>query len=109
MFTIPIAEANTSPHLPLTAAEQPHADEPVNLLLVDDDTRNLDVLESILISPDYRLVRAQTAEEALMALIAEDFAVIVLDIRLPGMNQLELAQTIKQRQKTNDTPIILLN
>jgi len=41
----------------------------VNILLVDDDTRNLDVLESVLACPDYRLFRARTADEALLALI----------------------------------------
>src|SRR5579871_3880142 len=82
------------------------ADGQVNLLLVDDDSRNLDVLESILNSSDYRLVRAQTAEEALLALITSDFAAIILDIRMPGMNGLELAQIIKQRKKTQHIPII---
>ena len=54
--------------------------EPANILLVDDDSRNLDVLDSILACPDYRLFRARTADEALLALIAEEFAVIVLDL-----------------------------
>lgn len=82
--------------------------EPVNILLVDDDVRNLDVLESILESPDYRLFRARSANEALLALIAEQFAVIVLDIRLPDVSGLELAHMIKQRKKTQDVPIIFL-
>ena len=43
--------------------------ESVNILLVDDDPRNLDVLESVLVSPDYSLFRARTANEALLALI----------------------------------------
>jgi len=84
------------------------ANDPVALLLVDDDPRNLDVLASILDSPNYRLVRAQTPEEALLALISSDFAVIVLDIRMPGMNGLELAQIIKERKKTQHIPIIFL-
>ncbi len=53
-------------------------------------------------------MRAQTAEEALLALITKDFAAIILDIRMPGMNGLELAQTIKQRKKTQHIPIIFL-
>ncbi|HTS18583.1 MAG TPA: response regulator [Verrucomicrobiae bacterium] len=86
----------------------PVVDDPVSLLLVDDDPRNLDVLASILDSPNYRLVRAQTPEDALLALISSDFAVIVLDIRMPGMNGLELAQIIKERKKTQHIPIIFL-
>jgi two-component sensor histidine kinase len=80
----------------------------VNILLVDDDTRNLDVLESILTSSDYRLVRATTANEALLALVSQEFAVLVLDIRMPDLSGLELAQLIKQRKKTENIPIIFL-
>ncbi len=80
----------------------------VNILLVDDESRNLDVLESILTSPDYHLVRAKTAEEALMALLDGTFAVMVLDIQMPGTNGIELAHLIKQRKRTQHIPIIFL-
>lgn len=80
----------------------------VNILLVDDEVRNLEVLESILTSPDYRLVRAQSAQEALMALIDGEFAVMVLDIQMPGTSGIELAHLIKQRKKTQNIPIIFL-
>lgn len=79
-----------------------------NILLVDDDARNLDVLESILDAPDYRLFRARTADEALLALIAEEFAVIVLDVRMPEISGYELAQLIKQRKRTQHVPIVFL-
>jgi len=82
--------------------------KPVNILLVDDDNRNLDVLESILTLPDYRLFRARTADEALLALINEEFAVIVLDVRMPDVSGLDLAHMIKQRKKTQHIPIIFL-
>ena len=82
--------------------------DPVNILLVDDEARNLDVLESILESPDYRLVRAQNADEALRALVMDTFALLVLDVRMPDMSGLELAQLIKQRKKTQHVPIIFL-
>ena len=82
--------------------------EPVNILLVDDDPRNLNVLESILTSEDYRLVRAQSADEALRALVTETFALLVLDVRMPDMSGLELAQLIKQRKRTQHLPIIFL-
>src|SRR5260370_6346760 len=73
---------------------------PVKVLLVDDEVRNLDALESVLDNPEYRLVRAQDAEEALLALMQGGFAAIVLDVRMPNMTGLQLAQVIKQRQKT---------
>ena len=81
---------------------------PVSVLLVDDEARNLDVLESILGNAGYRLVRAQTADEALMALLTEDFAALVLDIWMPGTTGIELAQLIKQRKRTRDVPILFL-
>ncbi|HEY6084853.1 MAG TPA: histidine kinase dimerization/phosphoacceptor domain -containing protein, partial [Nitrospira sp.] len=85
-----------------------HEQTPVNILLVDDDARNLDVLESILESPDYRLFRARTADEALFALLTEEFAVIVLDVRMPEVSGYELAQLIKQRKRTQHIPILFL-
>ncbi|MEO7412591.1 MAG: response regulator [Opitutaceae bacterium] len=80
----------------------------VNILLVDDEPRNLDVLESSLDSPEYHLVRALTADEALMLLLEGDFAAIVLDIQMPRMNGIELASLIKQRRRTQHIPIIFL-
>jgi signal transduction histidine kinase len=81
---------------------------PVKVLLVDDDPRNLDVLESILASPDIILIRSQSAEDALLQLIDGHFAAIVLDVQMPGTNGLELASIIKQRKRTQDIPIIVL-
>src|SRR5918999_2622650 len=81
---------------------------PVSILLVDDKIENLVALESILDSPDYRLVRAQNAEEALLALLAGEFAVIVLDVKMPGMDGIELAQMVRARKKTQHVPILLL-
>ena len=80
----------------------------VNILLVDDDARNLDVLESILACPEYHLFRARTADEALLALIADEFAVIVMDVRMPDVTGYELAQLIKQRKRTQHIPILFL-
>ncbi|MEI9866484.1 MAG: PAS domain S-box protein [Limisphaerales bacterium] len=86
----------------------PDKTDVVNILLVDDEVRNLDVLESILASPKHHLVRAQAAQEALMALIDGEFAAIILDIQMPGTNGLELAHLIKQRKRTQHIPIIFL-
>ena len=82
--------------------------DPINILIVDDEPKNLTVLETVLDDPDYRLVRAGSADQALHALVMEEFALLILDIRLPGMTGFELAQMIKQRKKTADLPIIFL-
>jgi signal transduction histidine kinase len=81
---------------------------PINILIVDDEPKNLTVLESILDDPGYRLVRAESADQALLALLVEEFALLILDIRMPGMTGIELAQMIKQRKKTARLPIIFL-
>jgi len=80
----------------------------VNILIVDDEPKNLTVLESLLDDPGYRVVRAESADQALLALIAEDFALIILDIRMPDITGFELAQMIKERKKTAQVPIIFL-
>ncbi len=83
-------------------------DAPINILIVDDEPRNLAVLESVLADPSYRLVRAASAEEALLALIVDEFALLILDIQMPGMTGFELAQMIKKRKRTAHVPIIFL-
>jgi PAS domain S-box-containing protein len=83
-------------------------DEHISMLLVDDEPRNLTVLETVLADPSYRLVRAESAEQALLALVSEEFALLILDIHMPGMSGFELAQLIKQRKKTAGVPIIFL-
>src|SRR6266705_3458125 len=82
--------------------------DPVNILLVDDKPQNLAVLESVLDDPDYHLTKAMSAQEALVALFDTDFALIVLDVQMPGTSGFELAQLIKERQKTKDIPIIFV-
>ena len=83
-------------------------DQPINILIVDDEPKNLTVLETVLDDPSYRLVRAESADKALLALVAEEFALLILDIRMPGMTGFELAQIIKERRKTARVPIIFL-
>jgi len=83
--------------------------ETVNLLMVDDESRNLDALESILQSmPGLRLIRAIRPEDALLALLQNEFACIILDIQMPGMSGIELARQIKTRKRNQYIPIIFL-
>jgi signal transduction histidine kinase len=81
---------------------------PIDILLVDDEPRNLDALEAILQSPGYRLLRAGDAEQALRLLMAHEVAAIVLDIRMPDMSGIELARLIKSVQRFRGTPILFL-
>ena len=92
-----------------TAAGAAAADHTlINILIVDDEPKNLTVLETVLHQPGYRLVRAESADEALLALVSEDFALLILDIRMPGMSGIELAQMIKARKRSARIPIIFL-
>jgi PAS domain S-box-containing protein len=95
----------------IAAAATPalHGEAPVNILIVDDEPKNLTVLEAILDDPGYRLVRAETAERALLALLFDEFALLILDIRMPGITGLELAKMIRARKKTANVPMIFLS
>lgn len=111
--TAPAADAvPVTPAVPgITACETPNStqdDVPINILIVDDEPKNLTVLETILHNPGYRVVRATSGDEALLALIAEEFALLILDIQMPGLTGFELAQVIKERKKTAHVPIIFL-
>ena len=83
------------------------ADLPV-VLVVDDDSRNLLTLESVLDGATYRLIKAQTGAEALLTLINGEIAAIVLDVQMPDMSGIELARIIKERKRTQHIPIIFL-
>ena len=83
-------------------------DAPINILIVDDEARNLTVLDSILDNPGYKLIRAVSPDQALHALVEQEFALLILDIRMPGMTGFELAKMIKGRKKTARVPIIFL-
>ncbi len=79
-----------------------------NILLVDDRPANLLALEAILDPLDQRLVRATSGEEALQKIENEEFAVILMDVRMPGMDGLRTAEVISQRERAARVPIIFL-
>jgi signal transduction histidine kinase len=81
---------------------------PVDILLVDDEARNLDALEAILTDPSYVLHRAGDADLALKLLLEHDVAAIVLDIKMPGVSGFELAKIIKNTKRFRETPIVFL-
>jgi PAS domain S-box-containing protein len=84
-----------------------HEDK-VNVLLVDDHPENLLALEAILDSASYNLVKANSGTEALRCLLNEDFAVILLDVQMPGMDGFETATLIRSRDRSRSTPIIFI-
>ena len=79
-----------------------------NILMTDDNEANLDALELILRTPCYNLVRASSGEDALRCLMIQEFALILMDVRLPGMDGFECAKLIRANRRYNDTPIIFL-
>ena len=84
------------------------ATTPDALLLVDDRPENLTALTAILEPLGLRLIPVRSGEEALRVLLQEDVAVILLDVRMPGMDGLEVAEHVKSRARTSDIPIIFL-
>jgi CheY-like chemotaxis protein len=78
------------------------------ILLVDDRAENLIALEAILSSLSQQLVPVQSGEEAIKALLSDEFAVILLDVVMPGMDGFETAEHIKNLAGARDVPIIFL-
>ena len=83
-------------------------EEKINILLVDDRPENLLALEAIIESDDYHLMKASSGEEALKYLLKYDFAAILLDVQMPGMDGFGTAKIIKTREKTKNIPILFI-
>ena len=99
---------NSHPDEQLAEIPRGTTEEAVPILLVDDQPMNLEALQAMLDKSGCRFVLARSADEALLALLDQEFAAIVLDIRMPGMSGLELAQLIKSRRRTQHVPILFL-
>src|SRR5262245_1987561 len=83
-------------------------DEPVDILLVDDHEANLQALAAILAGYGEHLVTARSGPEALLRLLEREFAVVLLDVQMPGMDGFETAEMIRARGRSHDTPILFL-
>jgi PAS domain S-box-containing protein len=81
---------------------------PIEILLVDDTPDKLLALEAALSDTGEKLVRAESGSEALRLVLRRDFAVILLDINMPGMDGFETASLIRQRKSSAHTPIIFI-
>ncbi len=78
------------------------------ILIVDDMEENLIALEAVLSPLDQQITRAHSGEEVLKAMLRRDFAVVLLDVLMPGMDGFETAANIKRLDQTKDVPVILL-
>ncbi|EFL29638.1 two-component system response regulator [Streptomyces viridochromogenes DSM 40736] len=81
---------------------------PSSILIVDDMEENLIAFEAVLGPLHQNLVRARSGEQALKAMLRQEFAVVLLDVRMPGMDGFETATNIKRLDQTKDVPIILV-
>jgi PAS domain S-box-containing protein len=82
--------------------------ESPGILVVDDQPDTLTALEALLEPLGHEIVTASSGEEALRRLLDEDFGVIVMDVRMPGMDGFETVELIRQRRRHEDTAIIFL-
>lgn len=82
--------------------------QPVNILLVDDEPANLLALEAVLDQLGQTLICASSGEEALRKTADSDFAVILLDVRMPTMSGFETARQIRSNARFSNTPILFL-
>jgi signal transduction histidine kinase len=80
-----------------------------SILLVDDRPANLLALEGVLEPLGYRMVSATSGEEALKRLLTEDFALILMDVQMPGLDGFQTVAMIKQRRKSLHVPIIFVS
>lgn len=90
----------------ITEAKATDVGERTSILMVDDRPEDLLVMETVLSDPGYNLVRAQSGGDALRQLLKQQFAVILLDAQMPGMDGFETARLIRTREKARDIPII---
>ena len=79
-----------------------------SVLAVDDDTRSLMALQGLLADMSLRVVTAKSGDEALRCVLRQDFAVILMDARMPGVDGFEAARLIRERERSRHTPIIFL-
>src|SRR3569832_359402 len=93
---------------PALMTREPQTQVKADVLIVDDNPNNLLALEAILAELDANLVRANSGTEALRRILDLDFAAILLDIQMPGMDGFETATLIRQRERARAIPIIFL-
>src|SRR3954462_15654208 len=83
-------------------------DSKVSILIVDDKPDKLLSIEAVLEDLHQNIVRAYSGREALRHVLAQEFAVILLDVNMPGMDGFETASLIRQRKNSEPVPIIFI-
>jgi len=81
---------------------------PVQILVVDDHSENRMALRAILSSPDYRIVEAVSGAEALLRLLQEDFAVLLIDVVMPGMDGGDIVAQLRSDPDLKEIPVMML-
>jgi PAS domain S-box-containing protein len=99
---------NTGASMPQGGVVDKYSDRLIRLLLVDDDPDNLVSLEATLQGVADEVVSVQSGHEALRQLLEQDFAAILLDVKMPEMDGFETAELIRQRKRFRHTPILFL-
>ena len=89
-------------------SEKAEGESPPDILVVDDDPANLAAIEVALGDLGRRLVKARSGAEALRFLLVQDFALILLDVNMPGMDGFETARIIRGRERSRHVPIIFV-
>jgi diguanylate cyclase (GGDEF)-like protein/PAS domain S-box-containing protein len=95
-----IAEPATAPAVP--------AQEQASILLVNDDPGALFALRAVLSDLDAEIVTATSGEQALLRLLKQDFCVILMDVKMAGLDGFETARLVRSRPRSHDTPLIFL-
>ena len=102
------AETGSNGHYDPKMAEAGEAAERVNILLVDDREDKRMAMEAIIAELGQNIIRASSGKEALRCILQHEFAVILLDVNMPGMDGFETAFLIRQRRNSEHTPIIFV-
>jgi CheY-like chemotaxis protein len=82
---------------------------PVRILIVDDTPANLLAYREILSRPDWTVVTVENGGDALQEALKGDLAVVLLDVRMPGMDGLETARLLRSRERLRFTPIVFMS
>lgn len=83
-------------------------DNKIKILIVDDRKENLMILENIISQENITLIKAYSGDEALGLVLDHDFALILLDVQMPGLNGYETAELLRGNSKTKEIPIIFI-
>lgn len=83
-------------------------DIPINILIVDDHPANRLAMREILTNLDLNIIEAESGRQALKSVLENDFALILMDVVMPGMDGFETTRIIRSRQKSQHTPVVFI-